>query len=380
MNMNSKKYFLLITLLLFLFSCSTENENNASCKKLLFSNNHFALCDSIDFKFIPLQTTNECLIGSISDIKIANNKIFVGDIHKSNAIFVFDMNGKFITKVGNKGNAPNQYLNLFGFDIDKERQIIVLDDRQKKRLLYYDLDSFEFKYAQKIDFDFANFQLLKDENIGFFNYKGFENESNRNKSYLLITNSTGKAIKTFYDCTFSTSETLSNTPNRIYTLRKNAYVFHHLFPYIYKIEDNGIVPIYELNFDTFKFPDLAYLDEKSKKNKDYTNKLESSNIISSYGIYETTDLICCPFICKRQFHIGLYNKRSDTGYLFSVPDFYKDSRLGVFINPKGSTEEFLISTIDPQDISKVKKNSILSYLSNKVTTEDNPVICLLKLK
>lgn len=367
-------------LLSFLFSCSTENQNNISCKKLIFKNDKFALCDSIDFKFIPLQTTDECLIGSISDIKIANNKIFIGDIHKSNAIFVFDINGKFITKVGNTGNAPSQYLNLFGFDIDKEKQLIVLDDRYNKRLLFYDLDSFQFKYSKNIDFNFANFQLLKNGNIGFFNYQGFENGINRNKSYLLITDSTGKTTNTFYDCTFSTSETLSNTPNRIYTLHDESYVFHHLFPYVYKIEDNTIVPVYELYFETYKFPDLTYLQEKNTKNKEYINQLEISDIISSYGIYETSNLICCPFVCKRQFYIGLYNKLSDTGYLFSVPDFYKESQLGAFLNPKGYTDDFLISTIQPQEISKVKKNSILSYLSEKITAEDNPVICLLKFK
>lgn len=378
--MNSKNYILLILCLSFFFSCSIENQNNINCKKLTFKNDKFALYDSIDFKFIPLQTMDTCLIGSISDIKIADNKIFVGDIHKSNAIFVFDMNGKFITKVGDIGNAPNQYLSLFGFDIDKEKRLIVLDDRHKKRLLFYDLDSFQFKYSKNIDFNFSNFQLIRNENIGFFSYNGFQNGLKRNKSYLMITNSTGKILNSFYDCIFSASETMSNTPNRIYTLKDKSYVFHHLFPYVYKIEDNGIIPVYELNFETYKFPDLAYLQEKSNKNKKYTNQLEMSDMISSYGIYETSNLICCPFVCKRQFHIGLYNKRSDHGYLFSVSDFYKDSRLGVFINPKGYTEDYLISIIQPQDVINVKNNSVISYLSQKVTTEDNPIICLLKFK
>lgn len=374
--MNSKIYIILALCLLF-FSCSIEKDNKINCKKLTFKNDKFALVDSLDFKFIPLETMDTCLIGFVSDIKIAENKIFVCDIHKSNALFVFDMNGKFITKVGGKGNASNQYIGLFGFDIDKEKRLIVLNDQHRKRLLYYDLDSFQFKYSTNIDFYFSNFQLIRNDNIGFFSYNGFENGV---KKYLMITNSTGKILNSFYDCTFSATETLSNTPNRIYTLQDKSYVFHHLFPYIYRIEDNDIVPVYELNFETYKFPDLTFLQENSMNNKRYTSQLEMFDMISSYGIFETSDLICCPYVCKRQYYMGLYNKRSDQGYILSLSDFYKDSRLGVLTDPVGCTEDYLISKVQPQNVMKVKNNSIVSYLSEKVTADDNPIICLLKLK
>lgn len=378
--MNSKKYFLFITLASLLFSCSKVIQSDINCKKIIFKNTKFELCDSIDFKFIPLETTEECLIGHISDIKIVDDKIFIGDIHKSNAVFVFDMNGKFITKVGEIGNGPNQYINLFGFDIYQKKRLIALDDRYKKRLLFYDLDSFKYKYALNIDFNFANFQLLDNDNIAFFSYEGFNIKSKKDRSYLLISDSTGKTIDTFYDCTFSANETLSNTQNRIYTLQNSSFVFHHLFPYIYKIENESISPFYEIVFETFEFPSLEYLQKSSINNKNYTNELNNSDWVSSYGIYETLNLICCPFVCKKQYYIGLYNKQSDAGYLFAVPDFYKESRLGVLINPKGYTEDYVISVVQPIDICRIKDNSILYHLSENTTEEDNPVICLFKLK
>lgn len=376
--MKNKCYSVLISILFFLCSCSKDIQTDINCKKIIFKNNTFALCDSIDFRFIPLETTDESMIGSVSDVKIVDNKIFISDIYKSNAIFVFDINGKFITKIGTIGNAPHQYVNLFGFDIDKEKQLVALDDRHKKRLLFYDLDSFKYKSTLNIDFNFADFHLLKDGNIAFFNYEGFNSKSKKDKSYLLISDSTGKEINTFYDCVFPASETLSNTKKRIYTFQNKSFVFHHLFPYIYNIGNKRITPMYELIFDTFKFPTIEFLKDNSANN--YTRQLSKSDLISSYGIYETKDLICCPFVCKRQYHIGLYNKLSDNGYLFTVPDFYRESRLGVFTNLKGCTDDYIISVIQPEDIRKVKNNSILYSLSGKITEEDNPVICLFKLK
>lgn len=378
--MNGKKYFLLIAFVSLLFSCSKGMQNDNECKKLIFKNNKFELCDSMDFKFIPLETTEKCLIGLISDIKIVDDKIFIGDIYKSNAVFVFDLNGKFITKVGERGSGSKQYIDLFGFDFNKEKRLICLDDRHRNRLLFYDLDSFQHKYTLNVDFNYSNFHFLKNSNIAFFSYQGFKNDITNDKSYLLIADSTGKAINRFYDCTFSTSQTLSNMQNRIYTLQNNSFVFHHLFPFVYKIEDTAISPVYEIIFETFKFPTLAYLEENSAGNDQYIDLLDNSDLVSSYGIYETSNLICCPFVRKKQLYIGLYNKQSDNGYLFTVPDFYRESRLGALIDPIGYTEDYVIAKVDPQDVCKVKNNSILSYLSEKVTEEDNPILCLFKWK
>ncbi|MEY8610774.1 6-bladed beta-propeller [Parabacteroides segnis] len=377
--MNNKILFFLTICLILLLSCSKDIENKNDFKKLIFNKEKFGLTDSLNFKFIPLETNEECLIGSISSIKIADNKIFIQDIHKVNSLFVFNQNGQFITKVGSAGNAPTQYIDLFGFDIDIKRRLIILDDRHQKRLLFFDFDSYQFKYSLKINFNFANFQLLSNGNIAFFSYEGFDDIKTKGKSYLLVTDSLGKPIDTFYKTDFSTSLTYSNSTNRIYSLKDKFHVFHHLFPYIYEINKKTITPTYELKFKSFKFPTIEYLKKESENNKEYTNSLARSGMISSYSIYESSNIICCPFVCDKQLFIGLYNKEKDTGYIFSIPDFYRESKLGVFLNPKGATEDYIICTVQPEDIKKVKNNSILKYLS-PTTSEDNPTLCLFKLK
>src|SRR5690554_574638 len=60
-------------------------------------------------RFIPLETKNESLIVSISKLYIEDDFIIVFDRQNKN-ILLFNKNGSFIRKIGEKGNGPLQYL------------------------------------------------------------------------------------------------------------------------------------------------------------------------------------------------------------------------------------------------------------------------------
>ena len=59
------------------------------------------LSDFVDsIQYIPLETNDSTLIGSISRIIATPNKIFVGD-RVAEGVFVFDKKGKFINRIWN---------------------------------------------------------------------------------------------------------------------------------------------------------------------------------------------------------------------------------------------------------------------------------------
>ena len=53
--------------------------------------------------FVPLETTDSCLIDVVEKIDVFEDKIYVLD--KKENLYVFDINGKFIKEIGQKG--PN---------------------------------------------------------------------------------------------------------------------------------------------------------------------------------------------------------------------------------------------------------------------------------
>ena len=95
------KETILFFIFIFIQSCSIDKrtvEQDKSVEIIDCKEEYISLADSLTTHFIPLETRSECLIGSISEIQIVNNLIYILEGKKSEDLFVFDLDGKFITK------------------------------------------------------------------------------------------------------------------------------------------------------------------------------------------------------------------------------------------------------------------------------------------
>lgn len=378
----------LLFILAFLLSCSPSNDNNYSLEQIKFSQEYISLDDSLELKFIPLETTDSCLIGSISNIQIRNNLIFVLEGRKSEDLFVFDMNGKFIARVGKKGAGPGQYIRIADFDIDEDRQLIVLADMHQEHLLFYDLDSYQFKYSLKTDFYYNQFCSLPDGKVLFYGCNGFENPDNindRDPYYLLKTDSLMNQEACYWKADFVTPyRLLGMGKNNIYRYNNEIHVYHHLFPSIWKYKTDRIEPAYTIELDGYSFPNTQFLNEESKisdKQKDYTQALSNSDFVTNYVINECSDMISLS-IQKNNVPIqALYNKKSKKGYILPLKDYYRSLNLGMLMFPIGATNEYIIGYIQMnEDIIQVKENmKLYKYIENK-NPDENPILCLYKWK
>lgn len=123
------KETILFFIFIFIQSCSIDKrtvEQDKSVEIIDCKEEYISLADSLTTHFIPLETRSECLIGSISEIQIVNNLIYILEGKKSEDLFVFDLDGKFITKVGKKGNGPEDFAMINSFDIDTTNNQIVI--------------------------------------------------------------------------------------------------------------------------------------------------------------------------------------------------------------------------------------------------------------
>ena len=137
--------YIYILFILSIISCSKDNDKNIILKEIKFDDIQVSLKDSIEFKFIPLETTNECLIGIAEGIQVVDDRIFILEGKQKEKLFVFNLNGKFITSIGRKGQGAGGYNRIFSFDIDPEERSIIISDMYAEKLLFYDLDSYQFK-------------------------------------------------------------------------------------------------------------------------------------------------------------------------------------------------------------------------------------------
>ena len=94
--------------------------------------------DTSFFKAIPLETTAECLVGKdIMNVWYRNGRIYVWE-EQTESVFMFDENGKFIDKIADKGEGPNEYLKIKNVTLSDS--LICIFDTYSRKVLYYDLD------------------------------------------------------------------------------------------------------------------------------------------------------------------------------------------------------------------------------------------------
>lgn len=58
-------------------------------------------------EFIVLETTDECLVGSVSHITREAGNWFL--VSKRKNLYKFDRNGKFLCSIGGQGNGPGEH-------------------------------------------------------------------------------------------------------------------------------------------------------------------------------------------------------------------------------------------------------------------------------
>ena len=160
-----------VCIILFFFysviivSCKPLNEISSETIRNLNPTEE-PLQESIDYdkvKIIKLETSLSCLIGNINRIEMNDSLIFVSEHDK---LYTFTLNGKFVAKIGNKGEGPDEYMVLSSFYIDDEKQQVTIIDEFKNALINYD---FTGKYVSTVSvpkktFEGCNYALLTMDN------------------------------------------------------------------------------------------------------------------------------------------------------------------------------------------------------------------------
>lgn len=375
---------MILPIFFFLFSCSAK-DSKKDFETITFKTEQASLKDSLDFKFIPLATNDDCLIGQISSIQLINDRLFIEDKYRSNALFVFDLQGHFITTIGKHGIGPNQYSRIFDFDIDTKGKKVAISDRDTGRILFYDLNDYHFLYAKKTSFSYQSFLFSNDGKIYFFSNSGFKKRyKSKNSYYVMRADSLSlKSEKEFYKADFISnfSEGISGKSG-LYRCNQTIFIYHQLFPYVYRIENNELKQTYKINIASCKFPTVEYLQHAAGNNQDYTNSLHNSEYITCYSIKETKELLVLSLNKNNQPYIAFYNKLLKTGYIYSIADYFKLLNLGAYIVPIGANDEYIIGEVqlDEHSIKYISKDNPLYDIAKKRSEDENSVICLIKLK
>ena len=125
-------------------------------------------------KVIVLENKKDALLGIIEKIYPYQNKLFILDSQFVEGVLEFDKNGRFIRKIGNKGNAPGEYSSCGDFAINEQLEEIYLFDYRHNRINKYDIktgkykESLDIEKQNRVDRIWVNSGRLYGVNRGFY--------------------------------------------------------------------------------------------------------------------------------------------------------------------------------------------------------------------
>lgn len=319
------KYLFVVLIVFCCYSCTSSKKGGTAISHI-DTNNNVEVIDidkgekkeRISFsEFLEepqvtiLETKDECLIKRINTLEFFDNKIYILD-ETINRLFVFDMDGHFLYRIGAAGGGPGEYVAISDFTIDRENNIIYVFDEATSRIHKY--DALSQKYLSTIKIEQKGRQHFYIQFIGGHLYMNETAIEGSGDQYLLkqLDPETGKQIKAYLD---------ADKYNKGWNLTLRTY---HSFFYgkstpspkyiemfmdtIIAIEKDKIIPAYAIKSKDFaSHEDVQTLMEEYYKND---NTYDFSSIVSSKKIYNINNYVETPNIVYFR-----YEKEDDTHHL-----------------------------------------------------------------
>ncbi len=350
-----------------------------------FYENEISLSEIADeIRYIPLD--NSIRLGFIYSIKISNKHFFISV--KDIGILVFDLNGKFITKIGNIGRGPNEYLSFRSFAVSDNENIYIKD--VDNNIKVFSINNFLIRTISLSAYD-SYFEIIE-----YFN------------SRLIISESSFGETKIDWIILDTLGNKLTKKPTYLPRFTSNLGAWMGYYKYGKKI-------YYWNSYNDTVFcinPDLSYnialLFSPGNHRLPRAPIIDLSKLslyMQPHSLFETNQFYVFRYFYDDRETIAFINKSSKETFvvplLTKVNSGYGNYSGGInndFDNGpdflplcyfEESNKEYLLGLVNAYDFISLKsgqtdKNlsrpNTVEEIANKINETDNPILMIVKLK
>lgn len=392
-----KKTFLLIIAALQLINCTHQNKSRLNDYSELVEINIDAKngltypLDSLftgNVLFVKLETNDENLIGEVSNIFFDDSLMFIVDKYNTKSIFIFDMNGNYISKISNFGNGPGEYSMIYNcFILKKEKRIVVVDTPQQKNISYS--YSGDYISEEKSPFSIINCEYLESGNKVFYNSQFKQNDNH----VLIITDKDNNIIYSACE-EFKSDRFVMNEPFKFWKYGDELFFHPNFSDTLFVITDTVAIAKYCINVLHDRMPQPSEIENVTNDSfiENYLNKYPHFN-----GCFVELDNLTYLEISKLGYKI-MYSHNTNNTYLFTdgnnalyhffdtpISNYGKD----IIVVPTWPTKIVSFRKFLYEDVRKVNErfqlNTIevdkvfLDSLYYNLNEEDNPVLFFYEL-
>jgi hypothetical protein len=352
-----------------------------------------------DIEYIPLESVDKHLIGNVRQVVVYKDRIYVFDQYKTQSVFCFQQDGKFLFELNRKGQGPNEYHYLQGISIDYDNDHLLLYCSQK--IIVCDLEGNLIESHQNKDSWSPKFSYIGDGYAAFYGGYITNNDDyakNELIPNLLITNTDDYKVENT-DLFFQTIGMVTQNFNSFSSYQNGTVTLYAEYnDTIYHLSKKAVERAYYVDFGDMK-KDKGFYSVWGKGDYEQMYKYKQEHDICNISaITESKTDIYFMYAHKEVSHYVFYNKNTKrvidvcqkSGSYYDYLPFNNDISGTPISSYVHSTDgESFYVTIESHEIIKFKKSIQNSNAVNKdkllkmldgINEFDNPVIVKMKLK
>lgn len=335
--------------------------------------------DILSLSFLKLQTSDNCLLGAVSQIRELKGYYYLLDAFVSRKAYVFDKQGNFVTMIGNTGNAPGEYISPSSLLVDEVKGILSVVDPSQHKIINYSLDDYHFLSESKIPFSSSFVEKLSDNELAWY-VSDYQGDAPHYGVY--VTDNDVQTKKKLLELEFVSAYKLGMN-RKIYSLDHSVYAYSHYSPVLYHVQSDSVSPVYEFRFGKYQYPSLDFFQKEGANFKNYINVLMESSYVNFYEVFESERLLCVPYFVEQTMYFGFYDKDSGRIYNYEQKDIQEQLQVGAFSSPVGVTSDGrFVSLLRPGLLKEMKGKGIvlnkdLAKLVDESNEDDNPILLFL---
>ncbi|OJV31767.1 MAG: hypothetical protein BGO29_01230 [Bacteroidales bacterium 36-12] len=382
--MKGKNLYLLFLLTCFtLISCNKRNSNEVfqgaiSCENIkidILKDDLFPVDFIQNCKVVRLETNESSLIGEMKKIIVTSDRIFIMDSDVTQSLFVFDREGKYIMKIGTRGNGPGEYYSVNDFFVDENKQQISIYDGNVRKVFYYDWYG---KYLKVHHFKEIWMNACYPLDSTCFALDFTRTALGRNKFHLQLSTTENQMYYYYKPLKYNYQYT-NNTNIAFYKGIETVFYVPVRCDTIFCISTTGIDKGYAIDFGEQTLP--SNFQDRYKGMEQADVLLNSNYCYGIKNVLETDGLLCFTFKYGMMSVLCIYEKATRKIYI----------RLPYLPVPITSYENYLIGYGEShvyqeikhagQEVIKEYKNAFGEEVFDMVTNIDaneNPIIFFMK--
>ena len=321
-------------------------------------------------RYIPLETTDESVIGSVNRIIPVQDGFFIFDASKR--VSFFDAEGRFVRRIASKGQGPGEYIDLFGFDLSEEERLLYLFDTSRQILVY----TFDNTFVRSIRLDVLYISFMK-TSWGYIAYKSpimqsrFNAEKYEKEMPVLVSlDEDGKVLNVLQYGNFNSTQNLPMIIHAMFKKHNGQYYYYPEFQdTIYSVQVDKIVPEYILSKGRYRITmdDIETLDN-------WRVSLSQGLMLTNFVIDNHRLILWC----RRRNNMETYLYDFSSGKLSGISEIVNDMDHSCNFSPLMIYQHQWIEVRDASGILKESKE--LPAALKNLDSEDNPVIRISTLK